>query len=517
MDSRISQLEISATSNGTSVQSASEWTLHNSLFTSLICIFLIWYVQYHWNRRHLYKLASKVPGPPGLPILGNCLDFVGNCSVIYNNITKIYDSYPDLFKFWYGPTLIYGVSKPEYLEKVLTSPKALSKMYLYRYAVPLGGHGLFTAPVSIWKRHRKIISPAFNQRVLDGFVEVFGSQSTIMVEELDKLVGKGEFDVFHVVSKTTLNIICESAMGVKVNGHTADSVFSQWIDRLMEIMFLRMFVFWYHFDFIFRWTKLCQDERQLLKKFNTFTENVVKEKRLAFEQNTQQPSNKRKAFLDLLIEFSTGDNKLTDEEIRDEVNTFMVAGSDTTASSISFTLLLLGMHPDVQEKVYEEIVNVVGLERLVQPQDLPLLEYTERVIKESLRLFPVGAISVRNLTEDLPLEDDLVLPKGSSVALGFMRVHRDPKYWPDPLKFEPDRFLSTSSTRHPFTFIPFAGGSRNCIGPKYAMMSMKSLLAMTLRKFKFFTSYDRVEDIKLKANLVLRTTNGFNVSVHLRK
>jgi cytochrome P450 len=113
--------------------------------------------------------------------------------------------------------------------------------------------------------------------------------------------------------------------------------------------------------------------------------------------------------------------------------------------------------------------------------------------------------------------DDLVLPKGSSVALGFMRVHRDPKYWPDPLKFEPDRFLSTSSTRHPFTFIPFAGGSRNCIGPKYAMMSMKSLLAMTLRKFKFFTSYDRVEDIKLKANLILRTTNGFNVSVHLRK
>jgi hypothetical protein len=69
-----------------------------------------------------------------------------NFPVIFNNITKIYDSYPDLFKFWYGPTLIYGVSKPEYLEKVLTSPKALSKMYLYRYAVPLGGHGLFTAP-----------------------------------------------------------------------------------------------------------------------------------------------------------------------------------------------------------------------------------------------------------------------------------------------------------------------------------------------------------------------------------
>ncbi|XP_063927146.1 cytochrome P450 4C1-like [Zophobas morio] len=383
-------------------------------------------------------------------------------------------------------------------------------MYLYKYAVPVCGYGLFTAPVPIWKRHRKIIMPAFNQKILDGFVEVFGRQSTTMCTQLEKHVDE-KFDLFDVVSKCSLDILCETAMGVTINAQNGDSDFGHCVDRLLEIVFLRMFVIWYHFDCIFKWTGLYQDERRLTQQFNDFTEKIIKERMERFEGNVG--TFKRKAFLDLLI----GEDKLTIEEIRDEVKTFMIAGSDTTATTNCFIFAMLGMHPLVQDRVLEEVVGVVGTDREVLPEDLPHLKYTERVIKETLRLFPNGPYIVRDIEDDLVLDDDLILPKGSSAILGIIHVQRNSKYWPDPLKFDPDRFLPEEvAKRHPFAYLPFSGGPRNCVGPRYAMMTMKAVLATVIRRFEFSTSYKTVEDIKLKTNLVLRPVDGFKVFVTTR-
>ena len=113
--------------------------------------------------------------------------------------------------------------------------------------------------------------------------------------------------------------------------------------------------------------------------------------------------------------------------------------------------------------------------------------------------------------------DDLILPKGSSAILGIIHVQRNSKYWPDPLKFDPDRFLPEEvAKRHPFAYLPFSGGPRNCVGPRYAMMTMKAVLATVIRRFEFSTSYKTVEDIKLKTNLVLRPVDGFKVFVTTR-
>ncbi|XP_023312995.1 cytochrome P450 4C1-like [Anoplophora glabripennis] len=250
---------------------------------------------------------------------------------------------------------------------------------------------------------------------------------------------------------------------------------------------------------------------------------VVRQRKRLFDESRKanklyfEEDSRKKTFLDHLIEITSQGNQFTERELRDEVDTFIIAGSDTTASTNSYVFLMLGLHKDLQEKVYEEIIEVVGPSRPVEREDLVKLKYMDRFIKETLRLFPVAGVIVRAIEEDVDLGDHLI-PGGTSVIFGILRTHTNEKYWPEPFKFDPDRFLPEEvAKRHPCTYLPFSYGPRNCLGIKYAMMAMKTLLATVLRKFKVSTSYGSIQDIKLKANLVLRPTDGYKVSLELRQ
>ncbi|KAF2906011.1 hypothetical protein ILUMI_00164 [Ignelater luminosus] len=260
----------------------------------------------------------------------------------------------------------------------------------------------------------------------------------------------------------------------------------------------------------------------------SFSLQVIKEKRLDYQKKLaeskeehqsfyEEGSVKRKTFLDQLIESSdkTGAN-LTDVELRDEVDTFMIAGSDTTASIVSFALVMLAMFPEMQDKVYEEVSEVLGSDKPVEWTDLGKFVYLERVLKETLRLFPVGIGVARSVSKELEL-DGYILPAGSTAVVITLALHRDPEVWPDPLRFDPDRFLPEEvSKRHPYSWIPFSGGPRNCIGPKYAMMAMKALTATVVRQYKLSTTYKKVEDIKLQFDVAIRPVHGYKISMELR-
>ncbi|XP_031330391.1 cytochrome P450 4C1-like [Photinus pyralis] len=490
--------------------------------------FLVWYMQYHWNRRRLYKMAALFDGPICLPFVGNGLYFVGSTSDILQNVISLVSNFKLPVRVWLGQKLFYALVDPGDLEIIMNSPHALEKDELYQYAEPIVGTGLFTAPVPKWKRHRKVIMPTFNQRILDEFVPVFAEQSEILLEQLKKQVGKGSFDIFQLVSRCTLDIICETAMGVKVEAQTTDSDYVKWANKAMEIMFTRMFNIWYHFDSIFNLTQSARDLLDVQTKMKTFTGAVVRNRREAYQRKMRErrqlpegyvdkEAPTRKTFLQQLIELSEGGANFTDDELREEVDTFMVAGSDTTASMNSFIFIMLGMHPDVQEEVYQEVLDVLGPDRAVEAADLGRFHYMERVMRETMRIFPVGPILVRAITKDLQLEN-CVIPAGSSVVMVIMQTHRSEKIWPHPLRFEPDRFLPEEvAKRHPYAWLPFSGGPRNCVGPKYAFMAMKALIATVVRRYKFKTDYKCIEDIELKADLMLKPVNGYNVSVELRE
>ncbi|GFG33543.1 hypothetical protein Cfor_01031 [Coptotermes formosanus] len=222
---------------------------------------------------------------------------------------------------------------------------------------------------------------------------------------------------------------------------------------------------------------------------------------------------KRMAFLDMLVEAAEDGAKLTDEEIREEVDTFMFAGHDTTSAAICWTLFLLGLHPDVQDKAYEELEGIFeGSDRAPRMKDLNEIKYLERVIKESLRLYPSVPSFSRLLMEDIEI-GGYTIPAGCSIRVNIYMHNRNPDQFPNPEKFDPDNFLPERvAKRHPYAYIPFSAGPRNCIGQKFALLEEKTMLSYMLRHYRL-RSLDKREDVNILMEIVSRPENGIRLNI----
>ncbi|XP_046734901.1 cytochrome P450 4C1-like [Diprion similis] len=499
------------------------------IVTSAILCGIISILIYHLRRLRLYKQASKFSGPPVLPIFGNTLIFVGSNEDILRKIMELGDLYPSPFRVWFGHRLFLGVTNPEQMKTIFLSQKTIEKEDLYKFIRPWLGTGLFTAPASKWRVKRKLIMPTFNSRILESFVEVFAIQSKILVQRMEVELDGDEFDVFDYVSLCTLDIICETAMGVSVRAQTESGCrYVEAVKSVSKGIFRRIFHVWLHPDFIFERTQLGKTQKECVKYLHSLTNEVIKKKKEAYFKVNDKPEKgarngeyRRKAFLDLLMELTHNEEIFTDDELREEVDTMMIAGNDTTAIINCFVILMLASHPNVQNKVYEELSEIFGNddndERTVTHEDLPRMEYMERVIKETMRLFPIGPVLVRAVTEDLDIGEH-TLPAGSSVVLAILYTHRNEEFWPDPLKFDPDRFLPEEvAKRHPYCYLPFSAGPRNCLGIKYAMMAMKTLLATVLRRYIIKKdNVQPIQDIKLKADVMLKPVNPITIRIEKR-
>ncbi|XP_063695540.1 probable cytochrome P450 313a4 [Culicoides brevitarsis] len=205
----------------------------------------------------------------------------------------------------------------------------------------------------------------------------------------------------------------------------------------------------------------------------------------------------------------------TPDAVKDEIDTLVVGGNETTGLTLAFTLLMLGMHPDIQERVYQEICSN-NVEEDPTYDTLTRLTYMEMVIKETLRHFAVGPVIGRKATANVKL-NKYTIPKGAQLVICSYSIHRNPKFWgPDVLKFDPERFSAENSkNRHPFCYIPFSGGPRNCIGIKYAWISMKLVLWHLLKKYRIHTSL-KWEELKLMISVTLKLVNRHLISVELR-
>ena len=214
------------------------------------------------------------------------------------------------------------------------------------------------------------------------------------------------------------------------------------------------------------------------------------------------------AFLDVLINSQTEDGKrLTLRDLQDEVDTFMFAGHDTNATSLIWTLYLLGRNPEAQERLQREVDEVfAGADTTVTSDNLAQLTYTEMVIKESMRLFPPVSMVLRKLSEDAFI-DGCWVPKGTTCRVMIYAIHRNPELWQEPGEFRPERFdRENSCGRHAFAFLPFSAGPRNCIGQRFAMYEQKVLLAKFVKKFSVRTNVDEGE-LKINMGLVTRPVN----------
>ncbi|PNF27068.1 Cytochrome P450 4C1, partial [Cryptotermes secundus] len=356
------------------------------------------------RKAKIARLVNKLHGPTQYPIFGTALPFLFiKRNETFKYITENHNTFRPIFRSWNGSVPNIHLLRPEDVEVILKSSDHLEKGHFYRLLHPWLGTGLLTSTGQKWHTHRKMITPTFHFSILDSFVEVFSDKSEILVSKLQKEVGSQGFNIYPYITKCALDIICETAMGTST--HAQDERGSDYVKAvydLSEIIVNRIFRPWLHYDFIFRLSALGKRSDQCLGVLHGFTNKVIQERKALLSNVSSKPSfpqteedisisgrKRRKAFLDLLLEASNDGIRLTDEELREEVDTFMFEGHDTTSAGMCWALFLLGLHPDVQDKAYQEQESIFqGSDRTVTMKDLSEMKYLERVIKESLRLYP---------------------------------------------------------------------------------------------------------------------------------
>uniref|UniRef100_A0A1B6HPU9 Cytochrome P450 n=1 Tax=Homalodisca liturata TaxID=320908 RepID=A0A1B6HPU9_9HEMI len=475
------------------------------------------------------NLLNKFPGPEPLPLIGSITDYMVPREQMATVFDKRFKEYGPVVRVWnpvcMDPDLF--ITKPEYLEVILTSTKHIKKSTAYDGLKPWLGTGLLTSTGKKWQLHRKLITPAFHFNILEDFFQVFVEKSKSLINTMTKLPVGTTVDLMPIISKCTLDIICETAMGTCMNIQE-DKEHEKYVSavlELSEITMYREFRPWLYSDFVFYRTQYGKQYAKCLQILHGFTENVIQKRKLhtnkkpSAEENSEDTSTgvrRRLALLDLLLATCDSPHPLTDLEIREEVDTFMFEGHDTTAMAITWALYLLGTHPHIQERVVVELEEIFSTsQRSPSFEDLVAMKYLERVIKEALRLYPSVPFIARKIEEDLPLGDGYIIPAGTGVTLDIFHTHRDPTQFPDPYVFNPDNFLlERTRKRHPFAYIPFSAGPRNCIGQKFAMMEEKTVLSAILRNFKI----EAVEEnVVMLQELTLKPVNGLLVKLTPRK
>ena len=435
------------------------------------------------------------------------------------------NEFGNVVKFYSGRTAKIFLFGAEGAEKVLSSSSHIRKGYHYRFTCPWLGQSLLTSTGSRWHKHRKLLTPTFHFKILEDFLHTINDHSKTLVDGLSDTVGQ-TVDLYDIMRLCTLDIICETAMGVTVTSqNNKNSEYIKAIHETTVLLFQRIISPWVYNDWIYDKTAAGKKFKKNVECLKGFTKQIIQKRRGEMNEmsriiDADDFRTKRKtSFLDLLLIQSTENGSvLTDQDIEDEVETFMFAGHDTTAANISLTLFLIALNKDVQQKCQNEQSNIFGSSnRAATSGDLASMRYLASCIKESLRLYPSVPSIGRVTGEQLEIEGHII-PPGTEITLHIMMLHRDSKYFPDPEKFDPDRFFITDDDkdRHPYAFTPFSAGLRNCIGQKFAMMEEKVVISNILRRFDMKAMIP-LNDTLIAPELVLKPKKGYPVRFDWRK
>ncbi len=450
------------------------------------------------------------------------------------------DQYSEFFVLKLGREPFIVCSSPTTVKEVFSGSDARgfrsqsTKGRSYNFLHPWLGTGLLTSNGNEsgdkWHTRRKMLTPAFDFSIVKQFVSVFNEQSRILVQVLDAHCnatkdGTKSVDVFPIVTHATLDVICAAAMGRHFNAQLeTNNEYASSVKLASELIWTRITTPFLNPDFIWKMSPQGRKLKALLKVLHGFTDRVIAERRASRQKPSSAAADssgndgRRLAFLDLLLE----NESLSDSDIREEVDTFMFEGHDTTASGLSFTMWCLGHHPEIMQKLQREVYSVCGRHEPPTWEQAKDLVYCDMVLKEGLRLFPPVPSISRTLNQNISLLDhsskEMAIPMHSEVIIVPYVMHRSVQRWgPDAGTFRPERFdkndpaQDTRFTNHPYLYLPFSQGQRNCIGRLFADTEQKVVLAHLVQNFEW-TSVQQEKDLELQPELIMKPGNG----IHLR-
>ena len=447
----------------------------------------------------LSSAPMTAPGPRGDFILGSTLDFKESPLEF---IAYLQRAYGDVARFRVGPSHWYLVSHPEDIwDMMVHRPKIFLKPAVARRLwEKFLGNGLLTVEGAAWKRLHSLMRPAFHRGRIQAYGETMVSYTHRMVDAWEE----GErIDFNEAMVNLTLEIVAKTLFDADVRAGT--STVAQAMNTLNVEMLNHI-----HMPIpVPRWWPSERNRRKMaaIEDIEKIVRDVIAERRESGEDHGD--------LLSMLVNARTEDGDgLTDTEIRDQSMTLFFAGHETTAHAMTWTWYLLSRYPEVADRLIDDIQAVTGGAHL-EVAHLSELSYLDQVIKESMRILPSVWVFMKEPTEDVVIRG-YKIPKGSQIMISPYVTHHDPRWYPSPETFDPERFSPQRIKSIPNgAYVPFSGGGRVCIGKSFAMMEARLIIGSMLQRLHPAVPADYVP-VK-KAVLSMQPRDGLPMDVNHRQ
>lgn len=417
---------------------------------------------------------NRPPGPRGWERVRTILNYRKDPFAFYENALHRYGPIVHNGSFGFD---FYIISEPHDIEHVLVhNARNYQKDYFLRSWKRVFGQGLLTSEGETWKRERRMVQPSFHRDRMQLYGELMIRRT---IETTQEWIDDGNSDTSirvlnQEMRRLTLDIVVRALFGTELPPRTFEIV-RQAMEVCSRYFGISGTPIGSHL------VKLPLPIKRRYQKSATELEAIIDE---ILEKKRTTPGDD---LISTLISARDGDGSaLSHEQIRDELMTLFLAGHDTTALALCFTLYLLGRHPDVQEKARAEVHSITGVEAL-SARHLERLSYTRKAVQESLRLFPPAWVLAREAIGPDQLSGYSV-PAGAEILIPVRAIHRKPQVFPDPERFQPERWTEEFTRALPRSaYLPFGFGPRMCIGSHFAMMEATLVLAAILDKYSIKT------------------------------
>ncbi|XP_074595745.1 cytochrome P450 3A7-like [Brevipalpus obovatus] len=499
----------------------STYQIAGTVIVASILLFIL-----HVRRRYTYWKSQGVPGPAPLFLMGNTFDGFGQPLHVTN--FKNFQKYGPVYGVYNGlvPSLICG--DPEMLRNICVKdfhaiPQSFNVVYLH----PVERNFLINIHGPKWKRIRSLVTPTFSSGKLKKMFELMKFCITDAMSELEKMSTEdGSFNPKIFWGRYNMDLIARCCFAVSFKAKDENDpllrnfieffqgsplkllaivTLPEWIVKLFRISLFPG----KNLDFLRKLTLQLIENRKQAKNeaFNDFLQLLI-DSRADVEADENGTQN------DIHSTDPPKQNRLTSEEIVSASVIFLVAGYETTSTLLTWVCYRLALNPDIQEKLYQEIIST----NIANYDDLISLQYLDAVLNETMRIDPPVAMFQRVPHHNYPVPGhDFVIPKGSLITIPTYSIHHDPKNYPNPELFDPDRFLPQNKELiKPFAFVPFGAGPRICIGMRFSLINAKLSLATLLTKFRLVKISETLEKPEYGLGTILLTTDKLRIGLERR-
>lgn len=439
------------------------------------------------------------PGPNGLPLIGVLPEWQRDPLPM---LVRLRAEHGPIIKVPLGIRTTM-LTAPHHVKHLLQDNHLnYVKGFDYQRMEPLLGHGLLTSNGEQWKRHRRLAQPGFHRQRVAGFATLMVRQTHAMISRWRALGPQPEVDVHAELMRLTLEIVSEALFSTALGdvtrqvGDALGEALAMTDERVNSIGVMPL---WVPTPFNVRYRKRLD-----------VLDRVVRE--IIVSRRQQPPSDDLLSMLMHARDEGSETPALDDSALRDEVMTMILAGHETTANALSFAQVLLTKNPDIERRMHSSVVAALGTHD--GDAELNGLGYVKQVAEEAMRLYPPAWLFGRQALADDVIDGFKIPAKSLVLAVAYL-THRDPDLWPDPERFDPDRFTpELAATRHRFAFYPFSAGPRQCIGNGFAMMELQLVLATLAQHVRLeVLEPDRVE---VEATITLRPKGTVPTRIHFR-